>query len=158
MICCCFCCGLLGKDQQGRVEPVRANARTERAGLGSEVAFIGGGAGGDLDPRQKQKAEIWKKMQEIFDSIPREGLDWIKIPVIISYALLFSPSANKEFYMIQCGQSGVESNYLGPAQGMSWGETRGKFCLSPHTFKIDGSPYSKPAIQLGKVPNPSLWT
>ena len=66
--------GGLGKDQQGRVEPVRADVRTERAGLGSEVAFVGG-AGVDLDPRKKQKAEIWKKTQERFDSIPREGLD-----------------------------------------------------------------------------------
>ena len=67
--------GGLGKDQQGRVEPVRADVRTERAGLGSEVAFVGSAAGGDLDPRQKQKAEIRKKTQERFDSIPREGLD-----------------------------------------------------------------------------------
>ena len=60
--------GGLGKDQQGRVEPVRAEARSERAGLGSDASFVGG----DEDPRKKQKAQIWKKTQERFDNIPKD--------------------------------------------------------------------------------------
>ena len=60
--------GGLGKDQQGRVEPVRAEVRTERAGLGSDASFVSG----NVDPRKKQKAEIWKKTQERFDNIPKD--------------------------------------------------------------------------------------
>ena len=58
----------LGREGQGRVEPVRAEVRTERAGLGSDASFVGG----DVDPRKKQKAEIWKKTQERFDNIPKD--------------------------------------------------------------------------------------
>ena len=62
--------GGLGKDRQGRVEPVRAEVRAERVGLGSDAAaFVGGG---DVDPRKKQRAEIWKKTQERFDNIPKD--------------------------------------------------------------------------------------
>ena len=60
--------GGLGKDRQGRVEPVRAEVRAERVGLGSDAAFVGG----DVDPRKKQRAEIWKKTQERFDNIPKD--------------------------------------------------------------------------------------
>ena len=58
--------GGLGKDRQGRVEPVRAEVRAERVGLGSDAAFV------DVDPRKKQRAEIWKKTQERFDNIPKD--------------------------------------------------------------------------------------
>ena len=60
--------GGLGKDRQGRVEPVRAEGRAERVGLGSDASFVGG----DVDPRKRQKADIWKKTQERFDNIPKD--------------------------------------------------------------------------------------
>jgi hypothetical protein len=57
----------LGKEEQGRVEPVTADQRAERVGLG-----MAGQTAVRADPKMKQKADIWRKTQKRFDNIPKD--------------------------------------------------------------------------------------
>ena len=55
----------LGKESQGRVEPVLVEERAERRGLGCQDLPKPPAVG----KKEKRKAEVWQKTQERFDKL-----------------------------------------------------------------------------------------
>ncbi len=53
----------LGKESEGRVEPVSVSAKNNRSGLGDSNPNV------TLDFKTKQKADLWKKTQVRFDKV-----------------------------------------------------------------------------------------
>jgi len=56
--------GGLGKDEEGKAEPIKVELRAEKSGLGSNVPVV------EVSRRSKDRADIWLKTQKRFGNTP----------------------------------------------------------------------------------------